>query len=84
MKDFVRDLIVVVILAICLTITAIILFNFNFRFISGIVCFPAALCYLAIYGIGYDMYGEYKYKRDQARKHEEWRREQLVKDIMES
>jgi hypothetical protein len=84
MTDFVRDIVIVVSSAICLTITTIILFRLDFRFIAGVICFPAALCYLAIYGIGYDMYGEYKHKRDQARKDEEWRREQLVKDIMES
>lgn len=84
MSQFVKDLIIIILITIALTVAVIILLHFDFRFIAGIMCSPAALAYLAIYGICYDMYGEYKSKRDRARRDEEWRREQLVKEVMES
>lgn len=84
MKHFVKDLIQVIAMAILTTIVTITLLHFNFRFIAGIVCFPTALCYIAIYGISYDMYSCYKSDRDRARRDEEWRKQRLVEDIMNS
>jgi hypothetical protein len=84
MKTHIKDLIEVIAIAIVLTIAMMTLFHFNFRFISGIVCFPTALCYVAIYGISHDIYSIYKDERDRARRDEKWRRERLVEDIMES
>jgi hypothetical protein len=84
MTDFIKDTIVIVLLAIFFTVATVLLYRLNFRFISGVVCFPALLFYFAIYGIGHDMYGEYKDKRDRARRDEKWRKEQFIRDMMES
>lgn len=84
MKELVKEFIIILAIAIGLAIATVILFYFDFKFISGLICSPVLLFYLAAYASGGELYRTYKSEKERIQRDEEWHKEQLVRDVMES
>jgi hypothetical protein len=84
MKELIKEFLVTVAITIGFTISVIISLRFNFRFISGFICCPTLLLYYAVYMMGNDLYKTYKDERDRTRRDEQWRKEQLIREVIES